>query len=373
MRKMHLLVVDDSVVVRRILVHGLLKDPNIEVVDTAPNGRIALAKIAQNPPDLVTLDLEMPEMGGLETLARLREDNPLLPVIVFRVSPDRPSHAADDALVRERVDYLTKPSDVAGWDGALKTIREILIPKIKRRMSIQGRKEVPVEAPGLVEAPSDSTGMNGARAGRSVEIVVIGASIGGPDALAELLPCIPSSFPVPILIVQHMPAGFTGLLAERLAARSRIHVAEATSDQILEPGHAWLAPGASHMIVEKSTEGAQIRIHKGEPENSCRPSVDVLFRSAASAYGPRVLAVIMTGMGRDGAEGCDQIRKKHGQILIQDEESSVVWGMPRFAARAGLGDVLIPLCRLGPEIVRRVNQYREQGLRSGSECGPEVA
>jgi two-component system chemotaxis response regulator CheB len=172
------------------------------------------------------------------------------------------------------------------------------------------------------------------------------------------MPCFPEDFPAPILIVQHMPALFMKALVDRLASRSKIDVAEGHSNQPLVPGQALLAPGGLHMLVEKKTGGTRIRTDPGPPENSCRPSVDVLFRSAAEVYGSHVLAVLMTGMGQDGFDGCKKIRKAGGQILVQDEASSVVWGMPRLAAEAGLVDQVLSLSELGRAIVRRVMDPR---------------
>jgi two-component system chemotaxis response regulator CheB len=194
--------------------------------------------------------------------------------------------------------------------------------------------------------------------------VAIGASTGGPNALADVLTRLPADFAVPIVIVQHMPPMFTRLLAERLTAQSAIRVQEGATGTVLQPGHAWIAPGDHHMIVVR--DGAQLRLslHKDPPEHSCRPAVDVLFRSVAQAVGGQALSVIMTGMGQDGLRGCEALREAGGQILAQDEATSVVWGMPGYVARAGLADRVLPLCMIGDEIVRRV-----AGRSSGERCG----
>lgn len=361
MRKMRLLVVDDSVVVRRVLARTLADDPAIGFVSTAPNGRIALAKIAQDAPDLVTLDVEMPEMDGLTTLAALRKTNPFLPVIMFSVYTEPGSAATLDALASGAVDFVTKPPNGASADVASRVIREDLLPKIKLHFSnASGRRTPIVSAPTSPQAPSNlSASAAPVEFCQPVDIVVIGVSTGGPSALDELFTIFPENFPVPILIVQHMPPVFTTLLAERLAAKSRICVAEAHANPILTAGHAWLAPGGNHMIVERVEGETRIKVFQGPPENSCRPSVDVLFRSAAEVFGPNVLAVVMTGMGQDGFRGCQRIREAGGQILAQDQASSVVWGMPGFVAHAGLVDRLLPLNELGPEILRRVMDSRK--------------
>ena len=174
----------------------------------------------------------------------------------------------------------------------------------------------------------------------------------------DLIPRLPADFPVPILIVQHMPPMFTKLLADRLDATSNIAVAEGGCLQTAAPGHAWIAPGDFHMEVKRDHKLVRIVTHRNPPENSCRPAVDVLFRSVANVYGPHVLAVVMTGMGQDGLRGCEQIQAAGGQILVQDEASSVVWGMPGFVARAGLADQVVPLSRLSDEIIARVSRHR---------------
>ena len=362
MRQIRVFVVDDSVVVRRVLAREFSGDPQVELVGTAPNGRVALAKIPQCVPDLVTLDVEMPEMDGLKTLAALREMYPDLPVIMFSAFGEaRSSDTLQAGLAFPGVDYVQKPAESAGLSEALKVIREDLLPKI-RMYSSSLKAQVPARTSNLL-SPSSSAGSrtpsNGFPKMRRVDIVVVGASTGGPDALAQLLPCFPEDFPVPILIVQHMPPPFMKALVDRLASRSKIDVAEGHAHQPIVPGQAVLAPGGLHMMVEKRPGGAQIRTDPGPPEHSCRPSVDVLFRSAAEAYGSHVLAVMMTGMGQDGLDGCKKIRNAGGQILVQDQATSVVWGMPRLVAEAGLVDEVLPLAELGHVIVRRVVEPRK--------------
>lgn len=356
MRRLRVFVVDDSVVARHLLSRTLSSDPAVEVVGTAPNGRLALAKIARFNPDVVTLDVEMPEMDGLQTLAALRKTRACLPVIMFSVFTQPGAAATLSALAFKGVDCVAKPPAGASAEDAVKVIREELLPRIKRSCpaSVEAPSEDAPAAPKAPAAPPFSPPLAAPRSSQRVDIVVIGVSTGGPDALAQLLPRFPADFPVPILIVQHMPPAFTKRLAERLAARSRIGVAEAGAGQVLEPGHAWLAPGGCHMRVERVEGIARIRISQDPPENSCRPSVDVLFRSAAEIFGSHVLAVVMTGMGQDGVRGCERIYKAGGQVLAQDEASSVVWGIAKAISHAGMVDQVLPLSALGPEILRRV-------------------
>ena len=217
-----------------------------------------------------------------------------------------------------------------------------------------------------------------ARPNARVEAVVIGVSTGGPAALTTLLAAFPPDLSVPTLIVQHMPPMFTRLLAERLAVQTALRVREGEDGATVRTEDAWLAPGNQHMEVLREAAAVRLRLQQGPPENSCRPSVDVLFRSAAAVYGSGVLAVVLTGMGQDGLRGCEAIRAAGGQVIVQDEATSVVWGMPGAVARAGLADKILPLEQLGPEIVRRVRLGRSSsyaGLlrRSGSNAGVKTA
>lgn len=358
-RKTRVLVVDDSVVARRLLARTLGCDPDVEVVATASNGRIALARIAESHPDVVTLDIEMPEMDGLETLITLRKLHPSLTVIMFSVFTQPTSFSMLNILASHAVDYVTKPLPGAGIDAAERVIRENLLPRIKK---FRNSSNAGSAAASHASLPSESgAAIPRNTAGEGVGLVVIGVSTGGPDALAKLLPSLPEDFPVSILIVQHMPPIFTQQLAQRLAAVSRIDVAEGVSGQKLLPGHAWLAPGDLHMTVEAARGGPQICLDSGPRINSCRPSVDLLFQSAAKIFGSQVLAVVMTGMGQDGFLGCVEISRAGGEILVQDEASSAVWGMPKAIVDAGLASRVLPLSELGEHILRRVNADRRSG------------
>lgn len=200
-----------------------------------------------------------------------------------------------------------------------------------------------------------------------IDVVAIGLSTGGPNALAALLPELPADFPVPILIVQHMPRLFTGQLAARLAARCALEVREGHHGAAIGPGQAWIAPGDHHMTVVRGARAPRLRIFQGPPENSCRPAADPLFRSVARSFGARALAVVMTGMGQDGLRGCECIRRAGGQVVVQDEPSSVVWGMPGAVAAAGLAHKVLPLSQIGAELVRRAaggRPHRSTGVEA---------
>jgi two-component system, chemotaxis family, protein-glutamate methylesterase/glutaminase len=345
------LIVDDSVVIRKLLCNTLANDLTLEVVGAACNGQIALAKIALLKPDLITLDVEMPVMNGLETLTALRKLYPKLPVIMFSTLTEHGAAATLDALSLGASDYVTKPSNSGSLEVAIERIRAELIPKIKALCGVVTLAVVPLPGP----RPPLKVRV---RLNPRIEIVAIGTSTGGPNALTEVLPRIPRDFPVPIVVVQHMPPVFTRLLAERLASRSAIPVEEGSSETILSPAHAWIAPGNFHMKVIRAGVDWRLKLDQTPPENFCRPAVDVLFRSVALACGANVLAVVMTGMGSDGTLGAQRIRDAGGSVIIQDEASSVVWGMPGLVHASGLADAVYPLNDLAAEIVRRVLQSR---------------
>ena len=355
MTPIRILVVDDSVVIRKVLSDTLSADPALEVVGVASDGRIALAKIPQLKPDLITLDIEMPVMDGLETLAAVRKLYPKLPVIMFSTFTEHGAAATLDALALGASDYATKPSNTGSAAVAIERIRIELIPKIKALCGVSPLKLFPLPA----ARPAVKVRVT---SNPRIEIVAIGTSTGGPNALAEVLPRIPNDFPVPIVVVQHMPPIFTRLLAERLASRSAIPVEEGSAGAVLSPGRAWIAPGNFHMTVIRAGVGHRLNLNQGPQENSCRPAVDVLFRSVAAAYGANVLAVVMTGMGSDGVLGALEIREAGGDVLIQDETSSVVWGMPGLVHASGLDDAVCPLDHLAAEITRRVLQGRGSRL-----------
>ena len=345
MPRIRVLVVDDSVVIRRVVTDVLSADPDVEV-GSAATGCIALAKLTQACYDLVVLDVEMPEMDGLETLAAIRKTHPRLPVVMFSALTEQGATATLDALALGATDYFAKPSGPGGLDESRRVLREELLPAIKQLCP-----QPVVKPSAALFAPV----MSGAAAtGGPVTAVVIASSTGGPNALRDVFQTLPADLPVPILIVQHMPPMFTKMLAERLTASSRVPVEEATHGAVVRRGRAVIAPGDFHMIVGRDLATVRVFLHQEAPENSCRPAADPLFRSAVKVYGGGTLAVVLTGMGSDGLRGCEAVRAAGGQVLAQDEATSVVWGMPGAVARAGLANRLLPLSMVGPEIIRRV-------------------
>jgi two-component system chemotaxis response regulator CheB len=362
MSSLRILVVDDSVVIRQMISQILAEDSELTVAGVAGDGKIALAKIQHSMPDLVTLDVEMPVMDGLETLAEIRKLYPKLPVVMFSTLTERGAGATLEALSLGASDYVTKPSNTMSREDARQRIRAELIPKIKalcRRQVVENSSSAARPSHTASPQPAEIHKARPAkppasREAKSFELVAIGTSTGGPNALAVVLPLFPKDFPVPIVIVQHMPPIFTRMLAERLASHCAIGVREGADGVPLEPGVAYIAPGDFHMIVKKNAAGFRLALNQDPQENSCRPAVDVLFRSVAETCGPHALGVVMTGMGSDGVRGSEQIKQVGGNVIVQDEKTSVVWGMPGFTFSEGFADAVYPLDQLPMEITRRV-------------------
>lgn len=343
------LVVDDSAPVRRIVTQALSAHPELEVAGVARNGQEALDKLDVLQPDAVTLDIEMPVLSGLDTLPKLREKYPRLPVIMFSTLTEKGARATLEALARGASTYVTKPSNTSSLQEAQEEIQQKLADHI---LSLCKRVPPPVAPP---EEPAQAAPRP---APTRVDVLAIGVSTGGPNALAKVFEDLPEDLPVPIVIVQHMPPLFTKLLAERLDKGSKISVVEAEPGMALEPGKAILASGGKHMVLEKFGTKVVVQTNEDPPENSCRPAVDPLFRSVERIYRSRALVTMLTGMGRDGLEGTRGLFHKGAQVIAQDEETSVVWGMPAALVRNNLTDVVLPLDQIAEEITRRCWEQR---------------
>jgi len=346
------MVVDDSVVVRKIVTDVLSEDPDIEVVGTAVNGKVAVSKLAQLEPDLITMDIEMPEMNGIDAVRAIRATRNRIPIIMFSTLTERGATATLDALSSGANDYVTKPANVGSVAQSMESVREQLIPKIK---ALTGRPVVtgPVRAAAPVAPPRPPAPRTAP--GKKPAVLVIGSSTGGPEALSKLLPLLPATLPVPILLVQHMPPVFTRQFAQRLDRLCALRVVEATDGVPLQPGTVHLAPGDHHLVVRPGRGTHTTGLHQGPPENFCRPAVDPLFRSAVAAYDGAVLGVVLTGMGADGRNGAGEIRAAGGTVLVQDQATSVVWGMPGAVSQAGFADEVLPLDRVADAIQRHLS------------------
>jgi two-component system chemotaxis response regulator CheB len=419
------LVVDDSVVIRRLITDALSEDSGIHVVGTAPNGKVALTKIEQLQPDLVTLDVEMPIMDGVATLRAIRVSYPFLPVIMFSTLTATGASATLDALAAGANDYVTKPANMGSIAESIRSVREQIIPRIHAlygnnkgdRLGIRPAgggsvaggpparplpnyaaptagglsgltRPLPTTSPTIrpVTTPSTritpppvvSTAASGSSRPAStapahpvrtagprserVDILAVGCSTGGPDALTRVLRSLPGDFAVPIVVVQHMPPVFTKMFAERLDRTCALTVVEAEMDMPLRSGTVYIAPGDLHLEVARRGADVVTKLHAGSPENFCRPAVDVLFRSVARAYAGSAIALILTGMGQDGKRGAEQLRGTGAEIVAQDEASSVVWGMPGAVTNAGLAHAVLPLDDIAGHLVSRVPAIR--GIQS---------
>ena len=341
--KIRVLVVDDSLVIRHLVRQALSEEPRIEVVGADADGIAALEHIPQLKPDVVTLDIEMPRMDGLETLRHIRQDHPRLRTIMFSTLTTRGAAVTLEALSLGADDYVPKAANSGSLDKSLGSLRNDLVPKILQFFAQPHQIDVVSKA---VASPPP------VRLARRPRVVAIGVSTGGPNALAATIPLLPAHLPVPVLVVQHMPAMFTRMLADRLNSSSRLPVSEAEDDVEIKPGRIWIAKGDHHFAVRRVGDTVRSVLHRGPHENSCRPSVDVLFRSLAAVYASDVLAVVLTGMGNDGLRGVRDLKAAGAHAIVQDMATSVVWGMPGSIASAGMADRVLPLDQIAPEIVR---------------------
>jgi two-component system, chemotaxis family, protein-glutamate methylesterase/glutaminase len=358
------LVVDDTSLFRRTISDALTGIQDVEVVGTASNGKLALARIAALRPDLVTLDIEMPEMNGIEVLEAMHGSGQKPTVVMLSSLTVTGGQMTIRALEAGAFDFITKPEGKS-QDESLAQLRESLRPIIqtlarqREIRSILKSRATPAAAP--IPSPAQAPGTASARmpGRKGAPLVLIGVSTGGPTALAELLPAWPAKIGAPIFIVQHMPALFTEALAQRLQSKSAIRVKEAQNGEVAQADCAYLAPGGKQMKLGPGLTGAiTICITDDPPENACRPSVDYLFRSVALNFPGRSIAAILTGMGNDGTAGTRMLKRGGSFTIAQDEASCVVFGMPREAIQAGVIDTIVPLNQIAGAIVRAIALVR---------------
>ena len=347
-----ILVVDDSCLYQRLLSDVINAHKMLNVIGVAANGKVALEMMESLSPDLVTLDILMPEMDGIQTLIQLRKRWPEVRTIMLSSLTSEGSDAALDALALGASEYSAKPVSSGGVENIRAELGADLLPKIEALCDLDKHS--------AAAHPVDSQCINrvgevfGTSIVRPLELVAIGVSTGGPDALTKLLSQLPADLGVPIVIVQHMPPTFTAKLAARLDAASGLKVREAKVGDKLRAGSVYIAPGDYHMVLDKIAGDVIINLNQDDHENSCRPSVDPLFRSIPDIYGARCLGVIMTGMGQDGLKGSEVLVEAGCRIIVQDKYTSIVWGMPKLVAMAGLAEEEVPLEKMSEAIVARV-------------------
>lgn len=353
MKPLKVLVVDDSVTVRQLLVDALAVDPDVRVVGTAPNGALGLTLLPRLQPDVIVLDIDMPVMDGLEFLQRVRPAHPKLPIVVFSTHTTHGAATTLQALWYGASDYVAKPV-ATDYESAVAQARRDLLPRIKAFARRDDLRAMAAPAPRATSHPATVAKLE--RPAPRATVVAIGASTGGPRALADVLGALPADFSSPVLVVQHMPALFTRHLADGLSAQCELPVREAEHGTVLQAGTVWIAPGDHHLTVGRDGPLLKLWLDQGPAENACRPSVNPLFRSVADTFGPGALGVVLTGMGQDGLEGAARIRAARGQVIVQDEPSSVVWGMPGAIARAGHADKVLPLDEVAGELLARAHR-----------------
>jgi len=355
--RVRVLVVDDSALMRKLIPLILERDPDIEVVGTAMDGAFALRKITELQPDVVTLDLEMPRMDGIETLRMIMRIAPL-PVIVFSTHSKEGAYSTFKALALGAIDFVAKPKEAAA--GHLDPTAYQLIEKIKVAKRAGGPKKLPkMEVETLAPAKKRSRA-----ALPPNRVIAIGISTGGPNALQYVLSQIPGDFPGTFVIVQHMPEGFTDMFAHRLDECCALDVQEAKSGDLLVAGRALICPGNRHILVRRMPRGEMVVLSDSAPINGHRPSVDVLFHSVAQEFALTAVGILMTGMGEDGAEGLGAIKAAGGMTIAQSEDTCVVGGMPRAAISKGYAAKVLALENLGVYLINQSGPERSNPERS---------
>lgn len=358
------LLIDDSSLIRRLLGRVLNQDPLIEIVGEAENGEVGVEMARDLQPQVIILDIEMPVMNGMEALPLLKKVAPRARIIMFSTLTESGARATLEALNAGADDYVTKPSNTGSFAETAGQINKQLAPMIKALSASSIRyPSLPPQAvakkaeakPKTVDHSWLTVTSDGAP-----EIVVVGVSTGGPQALQTFVPALPADLRTPVLIVQHMPAMFTRLLAERLDALSPLKVGEAKNGQVIKAGEVWFAPGGEHMYVSRQGDDLVLTTDTAPPVNECRPAVDPLFESAVQCFGSRVLGVVLTGMGNDGLAGAAAIKQVDGLVIAQDQDTSVVWGMPGVVAKADLADQVLPLAEIAPTVVSILSSARNR-------------
>lgn len=349
------MVVDDSAAIRGVITRGLERDPEIQVIAAVGNGQLAIDTMKYKPVEVVILDIEMPVMDGMTALPKLLEMDPSVRVIMASTLTERGAKISLQALSLGAADYVPKPSGAGAISNA-QSFNQALTGKVKALAEARRRTAARRQMRGTATAPTAAQPLSGPpivlRRKRPMhpEVLAIGSSTGGPQALGKLFDDLKSSVRLPILVTQHMPPTFTKMLAEHIGKISGMPCAEGKNGEPVVAGHIYVAPGDHHMLVERGDRTPILRLSQAPPENFCRPAVDPMLRSIVDIYRGQVLAVILTGMGSDGREGCKHVVEAGGAVIAQDEASSIVWGMPGAVAVAGLCTSVVPIARMALEL-----------------------
>lgn len=362
MDTLRILIVDDSVSSRKIIKDALSPLPGVEIVGMVSNGHDALLRAASLKPDVITLDVEMPDMNGIEVLSELQRNSFEGAVIMVSSLTKRGAPFTIQALELGAFDFILKPS-LSSIEENFAALREMFLPiaqalaqRKKINTLLQGRTS-PANQVRKTAYQAPSADLSSSSIGKFLkqtpsQIIAIGVSTGGPKALSQIIPQLPENLSVPVVIVQHMPEGFTAEFAESLNTKSRLTVKEAEDGEALRPGVVYIAPGGRQIKALQSVSNRIFQITSDPPENNCRPSADYFFRSVAQAYGGNATAVVLTGMGKDGAKGAHLMKSRGAKIIVQDEETSVVFGMPKAVIDLGAADIICPLDKIAATICR---------------------
>ncbi|MDM8515167.1 chemotaxis response regulator protein-glutamate methylesterase [Desulfobacterales bacterium HSG16] len=362
MSKIKVLIVDDSRIFRSALEKSLEGIDHVEIIGSVFNGTKALEFIRRKRPDIVTLDVEMPGMDGLSVLNAIRKinsttpDTPPVGVIMISSFTEHGADVTIKALEAGAFDFITKP-EAKNSEAGIEIIRNQLLPKLRQ---YTGKKAKPssMKICSVPITPQRSTQTDSPS---SIQAILIGSSTGGPRALGEILPALCEKIDIPILVVQHMPPKFTDSLARSLDKKCLYTVVEGKHGKIINPKFVYIAPGGSHMLVRRFDKETGLIMNQQPPENGCRPSINIFFRSAAAVYGRNVIGIVLTGMGADGKIGVKSLKRAGAHIIVQDESSSVVWGMPRSAIDSGCVDEIVPLSNIADTIISYMNRDKGCG------------
>ncbi|MDD3028982.1 MAG: chemotaxis response regulator protein-glutamate methylesterase [Alphaproteobacteria bacterium] len=370
--KVRVIVVDDSLVIRGFITRALSHEAGFDVVGTAANGKAAIDVLARTPADVVILDIEMPVMDGLTAIPKLKEIDPAVQIIMASTLTQKNAEISMKALSLGATDYLPKPSarEMAVPNAFLHDLRE-KVKTLGIRAWRNNVRKTPFRKTVVADAAPVEKKAFSLRAMTphfKPEIIAIGSSTGGPQALFSVIRAMGKELLQPVVITQHMPPSFTTILASHIARECGVSCEEAKEGMPLQPGHYYVAPGDFHLLVTKKLSGPMVELAQTPAENYCRPAVDPMLRSLVGVYGSRILVVILTGMGQDGMKGSEDVVRAGGAVLAQNEATSVVWGMPGAVAMAGLCSAVLPVGEIGPVVKRIAIQGGAGSMGDGSRA-----